>query len=224
MRIKIVVPDGSMQEVVMGLFAKAGLSVVIEKKRTKKGVVRGVEWIESVAFQRPQEIPEYLNDEFFDVAIVGEDWLKNWDYNLPVLLKLPIGGRSGKPVKIVLVVSQDSNFQRLEDLPLGCKIATEYVELVQRFFAEKRRSDIQVIRSWGNTENKIEFGVTAIVDVTESGESLKENRLRILAEIMESNTIIVANSKSFADESKKPYIDCFVRLNLLRGRIKRQNM
>lgn len=211
-QIDIVIPDGSMQEVIAGLLEKAGLPVMVEKKRTKKGKAVGVDWIKCIAFQRPQEIPVYLKNGHFDVAIVGEDWLKNWDYDLPVLLKLPIGGRNGKPVKIVLAVNQDSAFQQAEDLPRYCEVATEYVELAQSFFSEKGRSDIQVNRSWGNTETKIQFGATAIIDVTESGDSLKENNLKIICEIMESQTVIVANPKSLADKIKQPHIDCFVRL------------
>lgn len=210
-QLDIVVPDGSMQEVVLGLFVKAGLPVVIEKKRTKEGRVE-VGWIKRVAFQRPQEIPHYLNAGHFDVAIVGEDWVANWGYEFPVLLKLPVGRRGDKPVKIVLAVRRDSNFRRVEDLPPGCEVATEYVQLVQRFFRGLGRNDIKVIPSFGNTEHKIGFGAAAIVDVTESGDSLRENQLEVISEIMESSTVIVANSKSLADESKRPHIDCFVRL------------
>lgn len=210
-QIDIVVPDGSMQEVIVGLFAKAGLPVVIEKRRTKEGKV-GVDWIKRVAFQRPQEIPNYLKNGHFDVAIVGEDWIANWGYEFPVLLKLPIGRSGNKPVKIVLAVNQASDFRRVEELPQNCEVATEYVQLVQRFFIDLGRNDIKVVPSFGNTEHKIGFGATAIVDVTESGDSLKENQLEIICEIMESNTVVVANPESFADESKRPYIDCFIWL------------
>jgi len=210
-QIDIVVPDGSMQEVIVGLFAKAGLPVAIEKRRTKEGKV-GVDWIKRVAFQRPQEIPNYLKNGHFDVAIVGEDWIANWGYEFPVLLKLPIGRSGNKPVKIVLAVNQASDFRRVEELPQNCEVATEYVQLVQRFFIDLGRNDIKVVPSFGNTEHKIGFGATAIVDVTESGDSLKENQLKIICEIMESNTVVVANPESFADESKQPYIDCFIRL------------
>jgi len=210
-QIDIVVPDGSMQEVIIGLFAKAGLPVVIEKRRTKEGKVE-VGWIKRVAFQRPQEIPNYLKSGHFDVAIVGEDWIANWGYEFPVLLKLPIGRSGSKPVKIVLAVSQASNFRRVEELPKDCEVATEYVQLVQRFFADQGRNDIKVVPSFGNTEHKIGFGATAIVDVTESGDSLKENQIESICEIMESNTVVVANPESLADESRRPYIDCFVRL------------
>src|SRR3989338_9062621 len=156
-QIDIVVPDGSMQEVIVGLFAKAGLPVVIEKRRTKEGKV-GVDWIKRVAFQRPQEIPHYLNQGHFDVAIVGEDWIANWGYELPALLKLPIGRRGHKPVRLVLAVSQTSGFKTIEDLPRDCEVATEYVQLAQNFFAERQRTDIRIIPSFGNTEHKVSFG------------------------------------------------------------------
>lgn len=210
-QIDIVVPDGSMQEVVTGLFAKAGLPIIVEKKRTKQGRVE-VDWIKRVAFQRPQEIPHYLNRGHFDVAIVGEDWIANWGYEFPILLQLPIGRGGNKPVKIVLAADQKNNFQSVEDLPRNCEVSTEYVELVKNYFADYKRDDIKVVPSYGNTEHKILFGATAIVDVTESGDSLEENKLKIISEIMESNTVIVANSASLADEFKRPYIDCFTRL------------
>ena len=210
-QIDIVVPDGSMQEVIISLFAKAGLPVVIEKRRTKEGKV-GVDWIKRVAFQRPQEIPHYLRGGHFDIAVVGEDWIANWGYDFPVLLKLPIGRSGKKTAKIVLAVNQDSAFRKAEELPQDCEVATEYVQLVQRFFASLGRKDIKVVPSFGNTEHKIGFGATAIVDVTESGNSLTENQLVNIAEIMESNTVIVANPESLIDESKRLYIDCFVRL------------
>lgn len=210
-QIDIVVPDGSMQEVIIDLFAKAGLPVVIEKRRTNQGKVE-VDWIKRVVFQRPQEIPHYLYAGQFDVAIVGEDWIANWGHEFPVLLKLPIGRSGNKPVKIVLAVDQASSFRKVEELPKGCEVATEYVQLVQRFFFKLGRDDIKVVPSFGNTEHKIGFGATAIVDVVEKGDSLKENQLKVICEIMESNTVIVANPISFVNESKLQYINCFVRL------------
>jgi|SRR3989338_1755816 len=212
-QIQIVVPDGSMQDVISGLFAKAGLPVTVQNKRTKQGFV-DVEWIERVIFQRPQEIPIYLNGGHFDVAIVGEDWIANWGMQsrFKVLAQLPVGRGGNRPVRIVLAVPETSGVQRAVDLPLGCEVATEYVQLTQAFFKSKGRRDIRVVPSFGNTEHKIGFGATAIVDVTESGNSLRENRLRVISEIMKSNTVIVANFKSYRDKSKRPYIDCFASL------------
>ncbi len=209
--LDIVVPDGSMQEVIIKLLARAGLPVVIEKRRTGEGRVK-TDWIKRIVFQRPQEIPHYLNSGHFDVAIVGEDWIANWGYEFPVLLKLPIGRSGNNPVKIVLAVNQSSGFEQILDLPLNCEVATEYVQLAEKYFSGKERRDIRIIPSFGNTEHKIEFGVTAVIDVSESGESLIENELKIISIIMESNTVIVANQESFADKAKHPYIDCFVRL------------
>jgi len=210
-QISIVVPDGSMQKPITNLFEKAGLSITVDNPRTKEGKLEA-DWISRVAFQRPQEIPDYLKNGHFDVAIVGEDWIANWGYEFPVLLKLPIGRSGNKPVKIVLAVSQNSDFHKPEDLPQGCEVATEYVQLVQRFFLNMGRSDIKIIPSYGNTEHKISFGATAIVDVIESGNSIRANGLKIIHTIMESNTVIVVNPESFVDESKKPWINCFVQL------------
>lgn len=210
--LKIVVPDGSMEQTVINLLARAGLSVVIEKRRTKEGKVAEVDWIELIAFQRPQEIPHYVKHGHFDVGIVGKDWIANWGYSLPVLLSLPIGRGGNKPVKILLAVSEDSSYQKLEDLPQGCELATEYVQLAQRWLIENGRPDITVVPSFGNTEHKIRFGATAIIDVSESGESLRENQLRVICKIMNSHTVVVANSESLADETKRPFIDYFVRL------------
>ena len=86
------------------------------------------------------------------------------------------------------------------------------LQLAKRFFAKLGRHDINVVPSFGNTEHKIRFGAAAIVEVTESGRSLRENGLMIVAEIMQSNTVIVADFRSYSDSSKRPYIDCFVRL------------
>lgn len=208
--ISVVVPDGSMQEVVSNLFARAGLPIMVAKKRLKEGRVN-VDWITRVAFQRPQEIPHYLNREHFDVAIVGEDWIANWGYNFPVLLKLPIGRGGNKPVRIVLATKKDGP-KTIEDLSSGCEVATEYVQLTERFFAAKGRQDIVIVPSFGNTEHKVGFGAAAIVDVTESGESLREHGLEIIAQIMESNTVVVANRQSFIQVDKRPYIDCLVQL------------
>ena len=209
--LDIVIPDGSMQEVILNLLAKAGLVVKVEKKRTKEGKV-AVDWIKRIAFQRPQEIPHYLKNDHFDVGIVGEDWLANWGYKFPILLKLNIGRSGNKSVKIVLAVKESSQIQKVEDLPAWAEVATEYVQLTEKFFQKRKLTDIRVIPSYGNTEHKVQFGADAIVDVSESGASLKENDLRVICEIMESHTVVAVNPKAFEDPEKKPYIDCFVRL------------
>ena len=210
--LRIVAGDGSMQEKIMALLARAGLPVTIERTRRKEGTVVGVDWIEQFAFQRPYDIPSRLNDGCFDLAIVGEDWIANWGFDFPVLLKLSIGRSGNKPVEIVLAVPNDSNINSVNELPSGCKVATEYVNLAESFFAELERDDIRVEFSPGNTEDKVRFGFDAIIDVTESGNSIRDNDLKTIHKIMESSTVIVANPESYADAEKLPYIDSFVRL------------
>ena len=107
-RIKIVLPDGSMQGVVSSLMEKAGLPVRIEKTRTKKGSVP-CDWIDYLSFQRPEDIPRLLRRGIFDIAIVGDDWVEESGYDFPILLKMPIGRGGDKPVRIVLAVAEDSN-------------------------------------------------------------------------------------------------------------------
>lgn len=210
--IEVVIPDGSMQQSVINLFENAGLSIMVERRRTGEGNVEGA-LIKRVVFQRPQEIPQYLECGYFDVGIVGEDWIVECGYTLPVLHKLPIGRAGKKPVKIILAVSQASDFQKAEELPKDCVIATEYINLTKRFFSRLGRDDITVIQSYGNTEHKIKLGLaTAIVDVTESGNSLRENNLRVIAEIMESAMAIAVNPQSLHDASKREYIRCFADL------------
>src|SRR3989338_3823595 len=212
-KLQIVIPDGSMQEKVEKLFVKAGLPIRLESERKMEGTV-GVDWVERVVYQRPQEIPIYLANNHFDVGIVGEDWIANWGLQGRFVLKgkLPIGRGGNNPVRIVLAVAETSKVTRPESLPRGCEVATEYVELTRAFFERKGRGDIKVTRSWGKTEQKIAFGATGIVDVTESGRSLRANRLKIVCDIMQFNTVIVANFASYGDKAKRPYIDCFAKL------------
>lgn len=210
--ISIVLPDGSMQGVVSKLMEGAGLFIQIEKPRTKKGGVPGVDWIDCVSFQRPKDIPRLLRRGTFDIAIVGEDWIKESGYDFPVLFRMPIGRGGNKPVKIVLAVAEESDIYKVGDLR-GLTVATEYVNLTGIFLTENGISDAEIIHSPGNTEHKIELGFAdAIVDVTESGNSLRENNLRVIAEIMTSSTVIAANPDALADENKKPFLECFAGL------------
>jgi ATP phosphoribosyltransferase len=217
MGLRIVVPDGSMEEPIKNLFTQAGIPITILSQRTKQGSTQ-VDWIEKLMFQRPQEIPLYLEAGHFDLAIVGQDWLANWDVNYEPLLKLPLARQSDNPVKIVLAVSALSGYSSIKDLPPGCTVATEYVELVERLFIQDKyeRDDLIILPSYGNTEHKIQFGATAIVEVTETGTSLEENGLKIIETLMESFTVVVANPNSYYQaEGKRPYIDLLVKL--LRG-------
>ena len=211
MSLRIVVPDGSMQEKIMDLFNRAGLPITIENRQTGEGKV-AAQWIDKLSFRRPQRIPLLLEKGHYDISIVGQDWLANWELNFPVLLEMAMGRASNQAVSIVLAVPKDSLFQNICDFPQNCEVASEYVELTKRFFTTLGRTDILIDRTYGKTEAETRHDATAIVDISESGIALTANNLRIIEVIMISNTVIVAHPKSLSDSNKKPLIDWFVRL------------
>lgn len=207
--LRLVIPDGSMQKVVAGWLEKAGILVYLPNNRLKTGNTN-VSFVESITYMRPQEIPLYLAQGFFHIAIANEDWIANWQADVLELAKIPIGRAMSQAVKIVLAVSKDSNYKSVSDLPNGSMIASEYVELVQKYLIKKRREDIQIIRSYGGTEQKVNYGATAIVDITETGSSLTANGLVVIDEIMVSNTIVAANRQAYSNPLFRPLIDWFV--------------
>ncbi len=213
-KIKIVIPDGSMESRTLDLFKRTGMEVIIEKERIKRGKVIGIDWIESVTLLKPQIIPLRLKEDYFDVALVGWDWIaeRGYEKEFSVLFRLPIGRKTDNLIKIVLAVSRESKIQKAEDLPQGCTIATEYVGLAERFLSKIKRTDIRIIQSYGNTEQEVQYGAEAIIDVKETGESLEQNNLKVVCEIMESPFVIVASRRAYGNKNKRAYIDYFASL------------
>lgn len=207
--LRLAVPDGSMMKVVMEWLRRAGITVQMISDRIKSGTTN-VPFINSVTLMRPQEIPVYLAQWLFDVAIANEDWVRNWMADVVILLTIPVGRATNQAVRIVLAVARESGYKSVKNLPLNAVIATEYVELTERYLLENSRPDISVIRSYGGTEQKVEFGADAIVDVTETGDSLVANGLVVIDEIMISNTVIAVNKTAYADPELRPLIDWFV--------------
>lgn len=200
-KLKIAVPDGSMEKRILDLFESAGIAIKIENERQKIGTV-DCPMIECITFMRPQEIPIYLEKGYFDMAIVGEDWLMNWQSSAKTLTRLPVARKTLQPVRVVLVVEEKSNCTSIETLKKSAKIATEYVELAKQIVSERGRNDIEIIRSYGGTERKVKFGADAVIDITETGESLVANKLKIVEELMQSYTVIVLR-KDLCDNADK---------------------
>jgi ATP phosphoribosyltransferase len=196
---------------VMELFGKAGLPIRFEAERSNIGKV-DVQWISQVVFERPQEIPDFMAEGYFDVAIAGEDWLADCNLGFPTLLSMAIGRKSNRAVNIIMAVSKENPAQTPNDLPSKSIVATEYARLAEKFFRIIDRPDIIIKPSYGNTEAKIRYGTDGIIDVTETGSSLEANGLKIIGTIMKSNTVIIANPKSLEDEKKWLKIDWFARL------------
>lgn len=207
--LRLAVPDGSMMKVVMEWLRRAGITVLMISDRIKSGTTN-VPFIGSVTLMRPQEIPVYLAKWLFDIAIANEDWIRNWMADVVILLTIPAGRATNQAVRIVLAVAKESGYKSVKDLPQNAVVATEYVELTERYLLENNRPDITVIRSYGGTEQKIGFGADAIVDVTETGDSLIANGLVIIDEIMTSNTVVAVNKTAYADPELRPLIDWFV--------------
>lgn len=210
-RLKLVGPDGSMFEWLKELFRAMGMTIVMKSARTKEGSIQS-SLIESVMIQRPQEIPLLLQAGYFDIGITGEDWLTNWGLKLKILLTIPVGRNGNGAVKIVLAVRKDSGINSARDLPRSCTIATEYVQLAKRYLKKIGRTDVRIMPSFGNTEQKLQFGATAIIDVTESGESMRANNIAIIETIMTSAMAIVVKPKIMNDPEMRSQIECFVRL------------
>ncbi len=159
---------------------------------------------------RAQEISRYVEHGFLDCGITGLDWVAENASVVETVCKLPYSKASSRPTRWVLAVAENSPFQCAADLA-GKRVATEAVGLARRFFAD-RQIPIEVEFSWGATEVKVPDLVDAIIDVTETGSSLRANKLRIIETILESYPAFIANPTALSDSWKSEKIS---RLSLL---------
>jgi ATP phosphoribosyltransferase len=151
--------------------------------------------ISDVRILRPQEIPRYVADGMFDIGITGRDWVEETGVEVVSIGELSYSKVSPDPVRVVLCVAQDSPFERMTDLPQGCRISTEYPELTRRAF-EKAGIDADIRLSYGATEAKIPEIADAVVEITETGRAIRAARLRIIETLLVSRTEIIANPES----------------------------
>jgi len=192
-------PKGSLQAATQELFAKAGFHITI----STRGYYPAIDDPEiSCMLIRPQEASRYVEKGLLDLAVTGYDWILGRD--VVEVAELEYSKVSRRPVRWVIAVPEDSPIQTLADLQ-GKRIATEAVELTERFLAENR-IDAEVEFSWGATEVKPPHLADAIVDVTETGSSLRANRLRIVHEILSSTTRLIAAKQAMADAWKSAKI------------------
>ena len=187
-----------MQEATLSLFARAGLRVYTSA-RSYFAATDDPE-IECLLI-RAQEMARYVEHGALDAGLTGLDWVLESGLEVVSVTDLIYAKQSMGKVKWVLAVPEDSPFQKPEDLA-GKIIATELVEFTKRYFAEKK-IPVKVEFSWGATEVKPPTLADAIVEVTETGSSLRANRLRIIETLMESETQLIANKKAWADDWKR---------------------
>lgn len=195
-------PKGSLQNATLDLFEKAGWNIYVSSRSyrpTSDDKELGLRLI------RAQEIGRYVDHGFLDCGITGKDWIAENRADVEVISDLAYSRASTNPTRWVLVVPEDSPIKTVEDLE-GKRIATESVGLTNDFLKSKG-VNAEVEFSWGATEVKVPELVDAIVDVTETGSSLRANKLRIVDTLMESFPQFVANKSSYQDPWKKEKID-----------------
>jgi ATP phosphoribosyltransferase len=199
--LRLVLPKGSLERATFELFESADLAPVRTSSVDYKAVVADPR-IGEVRVLRPQEIPSYVAEGVFDLGITGRDWIEETGADVVSLGELHYSKATSDPVRIVVAVAADSPFDKVEDLPQGLRVSTEYPQLTQRFFAG-RGIDADVRLSYGASEAKVPDIADCIVDITETGRALRAAGLRIIDTILTSYTEVVANPASHADAAKR---------------------
>ncbi len=201
MKIRLGLPKGSLQEATFELMRKAGFRFHVSSRSYCPSV--DDDEIEALLL-RAQEIATYVEDGVFDAGLTGKDWIVETNSDVVEVLDLIYAKQSMRPVKWVLAVPQNSPIQTPKDLE-GKRIATEVVEMTKKYL-KKHNVNADVEFSWGATEAKTPELVDAIVEITETGSSLRANNLRIVDTLMVSTTKLIANKESWQDEAKRKKI------------------
>ncbi len=202
MKIRLGIPKGSLQDATTQLFARAGLSIFVTSR--SYFAMTGDPEIECMLI-RAQEMARYVEHGALDAGLTGRDWVVESGLEVVTVSDLIYAKQSRGKVRWVLAVPEESQYQRAEDLG-NCIVATELVSVTRKYF-ENKNVAVQVEFSWGATEVKPPMLADAIVEVTETGSSLKANRLRIIDTVLESNTQIIANKKAWCDSAKRRKIE-----------------
>lgn len=200
-------PKGSLEESTKNLFAKAGFKITTSSRSYRPSIddpeLDG-------RFIRAQEVSRYVEHGFFDCGLTGQDWIQENESDVVDVCDLIYSKASTKKSRWVLCVPEASPVQKAEDLA-GKRVATEMVGTVKRYF-EAKGIDVDVEFSWGATEVKVPDLVDAIVDITETGSSLRANKLRIVDTLLETNTKFIANKASWANPAKRKKIETIAML------------
>lgn len=214
--LKLGLPAGSLQEATADLFRKAGYKITFAS-RSYYPAIDDPE-IECTLV-RAQEMPRYVENGSFDCGLTGHDWILENDAQVMELAELIFSKVSRRPVRWVLAVPNDSPIKEVKDLQ-GKRVATEIVNLTRRWL-KQHGVEAQVEFSWGATEVKPPRLADAIVEVTETGSSLRANNLRIVCDLLQSTTRFIANSKSAQDPWKRQKMDDLILM--LRGAMAAEN-
>ena len=200
--LRLVLPKGSLELQTLRLFEEADLRVRRGSDRDYHGTIDD-ERIDRVSLLRPQEIPLYVQDGLFDLGITGQDWIAETDADVEVLTSLTYAkSGTGHGTSVVLAVPADHLANSAKEMPTGSRISTEFVNLTKRYF-DDLGIDVRVVWSFGATEAKVPEIVDAIVDVTETGSTLRAHGMKIIETLMTSEPVLVANRDAAADAAKR---------------------
>ncbi|MDB6168788.1 MAG: phosphoribosyltransferase [Verrucomicrobia bacterium] len=209
-------PKGSLEESTKNLFAKAGWKITTSARSYKPSI--DDDELDG-RFIRAQEVSRYVEHGFFDCGLTGYDWIQENGSDVVEVCDLIYSRASAQKSRWVLCVPEASDIVRPEQLA-GKRVATELVGTVRRYF-EKRKIAVEVEFSWGATEVKVPDLVDAIVDITETGNSIRANKLRIIDTLLETNTKFIANRESWKNPAKRKKIETIALL--LRGALEAES-
>ncbi|MEM9400350.1 MAG: ATP phosphoribosyltransferase [Verrucomicrobiota bacterium] len=205
--IRLGLPKGSLQDATLALFRKAGFNIVVSSRSYKPSIDDPE--IE-VRLLRAQEISKYVEQGFLDLGLTGKDWIHETRADVHVVADLPFSKATKAPARWVLVVPENSEINTASDLE-GKRIAAEAVNITKDYL-KKKGVNAEVEFSWGATEVKVPELVDAIVDITETGSSLRANKLRIVDTLIESYPQLIANKKAIQDPLFKNKLDTMTLL------------
>ncbi|HIJ40776.1 MAG TPA: ATP phosphoribosyltransferase [Deltaproteobacteria bacterium] len=217
-KLKFGIPKGSLQNATIKLFEKSGWKINVNGRSYFPDI--NDEEIEC-AICRAQEMSRYVESGTLDAGLTGKDWIEENESDVVLVDDLVYSKVSQNPARWVLAVLAGSEIQRIEDLE-GKKISTELVNFTRRFF-EERNVNVKVEFSWGATEAKVVSGLAdAIVEVTETGSTIKAHGLKIIQDLMMTNTQLIANREAYEDPWKRAKIGQITLL--LKGALRAENM
>ncbi len=216
--LKLGIPKGSLERATVRLFEKSGWKISISERNYFPEI--NDEAIKC-SILRAQEMSIHVENGAIDAGLTGRDWKEENESDVITVADLVYSKASQSPTRWVLAVSADSDIKELSDLK-GKKIATELVNFTRKYLGQ-RGIDVEVTFSWGTTEAKLAAGLAdAIVDVTETGSTLRAHGLRIIHELMQSNTILIANKNAWEDSWKRSKIEQIALL--LKGALRAEDM
>jgi ATP phosphoribosyltransferase len=216
--LKLGIPKGSLEEATIDLFRRSGWRI----RPSSRNYFPAIDDPDiECALVRAQEMAKYVEQGTLDCGLTGLDWILEHNAQVVEIADLIYSKVSTQKAKWVLAVRGDSRFEKIEDLA-GCRLATELVEFTKRYFAAKN-IPVEVEFSWGATEGKVAEGlVDAIVEVTETGSTIRAHGLKIIHTLLETNTKLIANQAAFADPVRRRKIDQIAML--LRGALAADGM